>query len=289
MTKPIYKLSSIARPLEPQYPTNLAVLILLPFIALGIAALAFFLRDASPAAALSAGLGAMLAAFLAWALGREVDPDRNEAAFVAMALAVAAIALGWAPALWTLALALMATRIVVRTVGPAARLTDLALVTVLAGLSIFADGYWAMGVVAGFAMALDLFYDRKRTLNLVFAAFATGLSMFAVVQRGGEWLPLTLEPLGAIDPDWSLAALIVTALAAIFILTCPPVTSVCDANGAQVERRRVRGGAVIVLLCATAGMFEGQAGLLATLPVWAVLAGLVAGRVMPRRKPAAKA
>lgn len=284
MTKPIYRLSSIARPLEPQYPTNLAVLILLPLIALGTGAAAFFLRDASLADAVSTGIGGLLAAFLAWALGREVDPDRNEAAFVAMALTVVAIGLGWAPALWVLALALMATRIVVRTVGQAAKLTDLALVTVLAGLAVFVDGYWAMGLIAGFAMAVDLLYDRKRTLNLVFAAFATGLSMFAVVQRGGDWGALTLQPLGAIDPGWSLAALIVTALSAVFILTCPAVTSVCDASSEPLERRRVRGGAVIVILFATAAMFEGEAGLLATLPIWAVLAGMIEARVMPRRK-----
>mgnify|MGYP003668694374 FL=1 len=286
MTKPIYRLSSIARPLEPQYPTNRAVLIALPLIALVTGGAAFFLRDAGLAGAASAGLGGLLAAFLAWALGREVDPDRNEAAFIAMALTVLAVGLGWTPALWVLALALMATRIVVRTVGQAAKLTDLGLVTVLAGLAVFVDGYWAMGLVAGFAMAVDLLYDRKRTLNLVFAAFATGFSMFVVVQRGGDWGALTLQPLGLIDPAWSLAALILTALSAIFILTCPAVTSVCDSSDAPLERRRVRGGAMIVVLFATAAMFEGQAGLFATLPVWAVLAGLVAGRIWPRRKRA---
>tara|TARA_R110002124_G_scaffold34050_12_gene112048 strand:+ start:3933 stop:4793 length:861 start_codon:yes stop_codon:yes gene_type:complete len=286
MSKPIYRLSSIARPLEPQYPTNRAVLILLPLIALVTGGAAFLLRDAGLAGGAAAGLGGLLSAFLAWALGREIDPDRNEAAFIAMALTVAAIALGYTPALWVLALVLMATRIVVRTVGQAAKLTDLALVTGLAGMAVFVDGYWAMGLIAAFAMAVDLLYDRKRTLNLVFAAFATGFSMFAVVQRGGEWGPLTLEPLGLVAPAWSLAALIVTALSAIFILTCPAITSVCDANGEPLERRRVRGGAVIIVLFATATMFEGQAGLLAALPVWAVLAGLVAGRVWPKRQRA---
>ena len=286
MTKPIYKLSSIARPLEPQYPTNRAVLILLPLIALGMSAVAFFIRDAGLAGAASAGLGGMLTAFLAWALGREVDPDRNAAAFIAMALAVAAVALGHAPALWLLALALMATRIVVRTVGPAARLTDLAIVTGLAGLAVFLDGYWAMGLIAGFAMAVDLLYDRSRTLNLVFAAFAIGFSMFALVQSGGDIAAVTLQPLGLVEPGWSLAALILTALTGIFILTCPAVASLCDSSDNPLERRRVRGGGVIVLLFATAAMFEGQAGLLAALPVWAVLAGLVGGRLLPRRRRA---
>jgi hypothetical protein len=285
MTKSIYTLSSIARPLEPQYPTNLAVLILLPLIGLGLAGAAYFLHDAGAAGALSAGLGGLMAAFLAWALGREVDPDRNAAAFIAMALTVAAVALGWSPAIWVLTLCLMATRIVVRTVGQAARLTDLALVTALAAMAVFADGYWAMGLIAGFAMAIDLLYDRTRTLNFVFAAFATGLSMFALVQRGGDLAALTLQPLGQIDPAWSLAALILTALSAIFILTCPAVTSVCDSRGEPLERRRVRGGAMIVVLFATAAMFEGQAGLLASLPIWAALASLVAGRLIPQRKP----
>ncbi|MDM7983207.1 MAG: hypothetical protein QUV02_02065 [Maricaulis sp.] len=39
MSKPIYRVSSISRPLEAKYPSNRAVLILLPVILLASAAL----------------------------------------------------------------------------------------------------------------------------------------------------------------------------------------------------------------------------------------------------------
>jgi hypothetical protein len=282
----IHSISSIARPLEPQYPTNLAVLILLPLVALGVGGVAFFYHHLPFGDAAMAGLAGMVTAFLAWALGREVDPDRNEAAFVAMAVAVFAVALGWSPALWVLALALMATRVVVRTVGPAARLTDLAFVTLLAGLAVFADGYWAMGFVAAFAMAIDTRFDRSRTLNLVFAAIAFAISIYAVIQHDGAWGALTIGAMQGIYPVLSIMALAITVLSAVLILTCPPVITVCDTSSELLERRRVRAGGVIVVLFATASMFNGQAGLLGALPVWAVLVGLIEARIMPRRKQA---
>lgn len=284
MSHAVYKVSSIARPLEPKYPSNLIVLILLPVIAAGIAALEIFVRNSSLTPAIWTGVGAMVTAFISWALGREIDPDRNAAAFVAMALAVAAVGLDWSPAVWSLAMTLMATRVVNRSVGPAARLTDLAIVALLAWMAVLRDGHWALGAVAALAMVLDLRLDKTRTLNFAFAGAALAATVYAMIQRDGDFGRLVMEPIASLDSGWTIAAALIGGVYALIILTFPPVTSVADATGEPLSRTRVKLGAIILLLAAAATLLDGQAGLLAGLPLWAVIIGGLEARAMPKRK-----
>ena len=73
MSKAVYRLSSIARPLEARYPTNRAVLIALPLIGLALGAYAYVSAGGGALNAVITGLEGMLVSFLVWALGREVD------------------------------------------------------------------------------------------------------------------------------------------------------------------------------------------------------------------------
>jgi hypothetical protein len=284
MSHIVYKYSSIARPLEIKYPSNLAVVIALPAIAVLIGGVEIGYRGTDFGPAAVTALFAAIAGFLTWALGRELDPDRNAGAFVGMGLAVVAIVLGWSPALWLLATALMAARLVNRSVGPPARLSDLGLITVLSAMAVFADGYWMVGLMTAFAMAIDLYLDRRRTLNLVFAMLTAGFSAFAVVQAGADWGALLVTPTLEIDLNWIVAMLTVTVLTLAMLLTLPQVTSCADATGEVLSRKRVRGGVVIVLGLAISSIFSGQLSMLAALPVWAALTGMIEARAMPKRK-----
>ena len=81
----VYRYCSIARPVDPQYPTNRALLILLPIGAAAFAALCAV--GILPGPAVGNALSALLIGFAAWALARELAPDHDVAAFVALALA----------------------------------------------------------------------------------------------------------------------------------------------------------------------------------------------------------
>ena len=122
----IYRFTSVARPVDPRYPTNRALLIVLPIGAAAFAILAslgFF-----EAGALSAMLSAFLVGFAAWAFTRELAPDDDAAAFVALALAwVMSAATGATGVILTFA-ALFLARIVNRTTGLAARPWDILMV-----------------------------------------------------------------------------------------------------------------------------------------------------------------
>lgn len=284
MSHAVHKISSIARPLEPKYPSNLTVLILLPLIGIGIAAFMVLVRDATIAAAAMTGVMGLFTAFLSWALGREIDPDRNAAAFVAMALAVLAIGLGWSPAVWALAMTLMAVRVVNRTVGPPARLTDLAIVVALAWMAVLRDGLWAMGGVAALAMLLDAYLDKRRTLNIAFAGAALAATVFAMIGQEGDLARLVTGPLDTIDPAWLISAGLIGGVYVLALITYPPVASVADVTGEPLGRARVKAGGFVLIAAAAAALLDGQAGLYSALPIWAVVIGGLESRAMPGHK-----
>lgn len=279
MSHPIYRYSSIARPLEPKYPTNLAVLVLLPVIAIGLAGFEMFYRGTAVTEAVLTGASAAVAAFLAWALARELDPDRNQAAFVAMGLVVLAAGFALTPGLLVAASVLMSVRVVVRTVGPPARTSDLVLVLALAAAAAWLNGAWWVCLVAAAAFALDGLMDRRQRLTLAFAAGALAVAAMAALTTGWSWTQTETLLRG-----WMVAAIVAGGLFALMMATCPPVTSRCDASGDPLDRRRIQTGMALTLVAGCLSLLGGQQTLIASLPVWAAMAGVIEGRAMPKRK-----
>ncbi|WP_339334902.1 hypothetical protein [uncultured Maricaulis sp.] len=269
MSKAVYRLSSIARPLEAKYPTNLAVLIALPLIGIGLGIHAWLSAGGGTVNAILTGLDGMVIAFLVWALGREADPDRNLTAFASGALILYALVMGLPVAVWTLAFALMAARTVNRTVGQPAKPLDLVMVLILAGLSVFSEGYALVGVVAAVAIAIDVQLDRSRTLTLIAALVALSFTIWQLIVLEGDFAALLWTP-------GSSTALmgIIGGLVAIGLLTtllCPSPTSVCDARGEPLSRARIRGGRLVITLTLLAGMAEGNALAHSLYPLGCVL------------------
>ncbi|MBO6798156.1 hypothetical protein [Maricaulis sp.] len=280
MSKPIYRVSSISRPLDARYGSNRAVLMLLPLILIATAGWRMSTGESLMAAGFT-GLGAMFAAFLIWALGRELDPDRNPGAFIAMAAVVPLVWLGNDLSLWTLAFVLMAVRVVNRTVGNPVKLGDMAVVLILAGLAVFRDGYSEMGYVAGLALALDAFLDRKRTLNLVGAMIAVAFSMWNLIELEGDLRALLLSAVEGMPQMMLYAALGILALGVVHALLLGRINSVGDATEEPLSGLRVRGGILIAALAGLAVLTEGEAGLMAGLGLYAAIAGVVLGRFWP--------
>ncbi len=117
----VQRITHLGRPLDPRYPSNRVAIVVPVAIGVLVAALA----DGGLAdRALEGGI-ALVASFLAWALGREIDPDRtltaNGAAVVGGLLAGA---LGSA-ALGALYLLMATARITTRTTGLPPKPTDL--------------------------------------------------------------------------------------------------------------------------------------------------------------------
>lgn len=280
MTKPIYRRSSIARPLEPQYKSNLAVLILLPIIGV-IGYVWTSSQGASGLSPLWSALEFALVGFVSWAAARELDPDRNPGAFIAMALAVGTLFFIPDVAVWSLVLALMATRIVNRCVGQPAKFTDILLVSGLAALAVFRDGFSEMGFVAAVAFSIDAMLDRKRTLNLLGAAIALSFTVWELIELQGDFEALLFTAIQAMDPVWLYSALAIIGLGVIHALLIGRVDSVGDATGEPLSGLRVRAGILVFALACLAALPDGLPGALAALPLYAVLLGAVIGRFIP--------
>lgn len=255
----MYRFTSIARPIDPAYLTNRALLIVLPLLMLLSAGIAsIYDMGTSP---MTAALGGALAAFAAWALTRELVPDYNSAAFLALALAwVANVALG-AKSVLLVFVALLLVRLVNRSTGPQWRPLDT--------LGVLGFCVWAAQstqqplilLVASVAFALDA--TLKQPLRRHFFAAAACVAAFIWMLLGDA--SLVTGELAAWD--WWL----LTAFAAgivVIVATSPEPVSYCDTAPDRLDRVRVNAGLVVGWLAAVqAPLTNGRSAWLET-PIW---------------------
>jgi hypothetical protein len=157
--------SSLVRPLDPRYPTNRAVLIIIPIAGLLAAGVAL-VRVVSGGQLVLAALGGAGTAFASWALARELAPDDNPAAFVSMVLAYTTYLLVGHTSVMLLVLALMLVRTVNRSVGIPPQPLDYVSIAVLVAwvgyssrdIVPWSDAFrgtprWALWAIAAIALA----------------------------------------------------------------------------------------------------------------------------------------
>ena len=282
----IYRVTSIGRPIEPKYPTNKAILVLMVAAAL-IAGGITLVQGLGGGASATAALEAFLMVFACWALGRELAPDDNSAAFVGSVLAF--IALWWwpSPSLLLLFTALALSRIVNRSTGLTARLGDSVIVTALVIWVMVGLQNPLAGVAAALAFLLDARMADPNRRQWLFAALCLTAVVVQVWLMGSDNLGVTLLP----EPPYVIAA--ITLLAFLLLsLSLRSVSSRGDVGGLVLNPSRVRGGMLVVWLLAVQTGLQGPGALESVMPVLAVMAGVVlaglAGRfaIHPRDTPA---
>lgn len=265
----IYEITSIGRPLDPAYPTNRAVLVLLPLAAVTAGGLAAA-GGASLGGVLGQAAGGALAAFGSWALAREIAPDDEVAgAFLAMMLGfVAHVALE--AALAPVFAALFFARVVARTTGLAATTLDSLIVTAIALFAAWRAGSPWPATAGAAAFALDAVLAPGLARQWLFAGLC-GAGAVALTSTG---LAPDVVP---VQPDLlpRLAGTIVIVGTIALIVATRSVTSRCDATGEPMSAARVRGAQAVTLLTALATAGSGSAGMEAGALVWATLAAVI--------------
>jgi len=275
--------SGLARPLDPGYRTNRWILALI----LGVLAGAWMLRGSLTGDWLAAGGLAVLAAialFLAWALGRELDPPSESAAFLGAGLALpplAAAAAGWLPLpdLAALVLVLLAMRVLNRTSGNATRPLDGLVVFGLAvWLAIDANPIYLLAAVI--AVILDGLLPPAQRRRAVLGAAAAGVALVLVLVLGPAAPPSDLEP---------IPLLIAAAAGAVFsetIRATGRLEGAADDRSAALSPLRVRAGQLLALLTGLAlVVWIGAAALTALAPLWAAMAASGLSRLVHRPGP----
>lgn len=289
----IHRLSSIARPVEPRYPTNLAILILMGLALVGLAVTAL-VRGAAPIDATLAGLLGALVVFATWALGRDLAPDDDPAAFVALVPAAAVVAVGVTPHLLGPLVALGLVRVVNRSVGPPATTLDRVALVVLTFVVAREGHGYGVGLAAVLAFGLDAVLpgraasagasegaDRPRRSEPSDPAGVQGWAFAALAAATTAMGMIIGEPtLSVVGPGpWTIAAIVTAGLFALVALTQPTPRAVHDAwPEVRLRRDRVRGGMLVGLLAVAPTLLGGDAAVLAWGVPWAACAGVVLTR-----------
>jgi hypothetical protein len=271
----VYRLSHLARPVDPRYPTNRAILVLMG-LALVLAGGHALWRGAAPAAALSAALSALGTVFFTWALGRELAPDDNAAAFVGVALAsVAWVELG-EPNLWLVAYAVALTRVVNRSTGLGAKLSDSTLL--VAGALALGYHRHEIAIVGTtiLALVLDARLEPRQPRQFAFAALAAAGLAFLLWRHDFETPPST-----NVMPWWLLLMAVLACAACV--ARHPEPVSPCDVGVERVDKRRVQAGMLLALVLAVWAT-RTASSLAAPAAVWSAFAGVLAGRLLALRK-----
>ena len=209
------------------------------------------------------------AVFLAWAIGREIDPDDTGSAGIATIIVVPLTVLG-TPSLASAAAILVATRIAVRTTGVSPHLIDGVVLTAGAAyLGARPETWPALGTLI-LAVATDRYAQPpgpERTLwfsiSMIVAAVSTAL-----------WL--------ADPPGWArptIAEWVVLAVAAVAgflaIVNIRPVQSRTDWHDRTLSDSRLRFGRVLVLFTLVVGAVYLGGPIVPTLtPAWAAVAAV---------------
>ncbi|MFP4324306.1 MAG: hypothetical protein ACLFTK_17760 [Anaerolineales bacterium] len=263
--------TALARPLDPRYPSN--VLIMLLTVAIGAAI--FIERliggETFSEAIISAASGA-LAAFLAWALNREIDPDREESANGAAIITVLLMfLLGIDPALLALFLLLMAARVINLITGVHVHPADMLLLALLTGLTATTD-FWVAGLAGVLAFLLDQRTASPHPRGLLYAGLL--LIVWAVGLFGWG------------DPDLLIALISLwgwLVLGTIFLVSRyvipgfpDPLASLTDFTQRPVDRQRIVFANILLALILALEVWRlGEAGAAGLAPLWAAFISVV--------------
>jgi hypothetical protein len=273
--------SSIGRPVDLNYPTNRAIALLTVGLMIGSALFRLLTGDELLQGILG-GIGAGLTIFLAWAVSREVDPDHDLSAFWGAGLALVGLLLAGLPSFGALLWLLLILRVVNRTSGREAKIGDSVAILGLGGWLAW-YGNWLYGLLTALAFLLDsrLSAPTRRHLPFAGAAFVIAVISFGFGETGPRDSSLSLAS--------ALAIVIISILFTPVIIASRQVEAVGDQTGEPLNPRRVRLGQFLALLAGVLiALGQGNAGVVALLPLWAALLGVVlyalGGLVLKYRK-----
>ncbi|MCG6942372.1 MAG: hypothetical protein LJE69_14115 [Thiohalocapsa sp.] len=269
----LHGLTRIARPLDFGDASNLAIALIAPatFLAvllwpgiMGGEGAGHAWTATGEMAAAGAATGAGLAVFLAWAICRELDPDRAGAAVVASLLAIGGLAALGLPSIGACILVVLAVRVLNRTTGMPATLLDGLLLLAL-GVWVGLDRGWLYPAAAAAALLGDSLLParepRRFAMALAGAAAAFGILYLLGFPDAGD------------DAQPSLAAGAAAVLALLLILptmrAISHLKSLGDAAGTPLLPMRVGAGQALALgVVVIAAVTRGFAGLTELMPLW---------------------
>ena len=231
----------MGRPVDIRYPSNLFIAVFMAGVFLVTFTINLANNHPFSESAVTA-FNLMLTAFVAWAIGRELDPDFNLSAYLAAPLAIIVAVLWEPPAILALAGTMVAIRLVNRTVGPPPTTLDLGALVIGSSL-LGALGHPIVGTGIGVGIGLNHFLpkpDQSRSLPAaILALIAVGIGTTIALPIDIDW---TFDP---------IAVVVIISITALYLYATRhnPSTpeSSCDLIDEKLNPTRILVGQYIAL------------------------------------------
>lgn len=260
------------RPLDPASSWNRSVL-LLSVAAGAVGAYLTLFDDRDLLLAVEAGS----TTFLAWALCRELDPDRQTTALALAVFGGAWALLGMDTAVLPFAALLVVARITVETTGRRPLPSDFGAVALFATLISITPLGWIMGFGLAVAIYVDQRMAEEPTRAALLAALAAAVGSSVVTTLGGAF-PQTLPTLR----PFLTASLGLLAVLAVLREPVDPVSFVDSRNKRFIRRDRVHAGRALAGLLVFFGSIVSGEPVLAVVPMALVVATALASTEVER-------
>ncbi|MGH8916643.1 MAG: hypothetical protein ACRDZM_19285 [Acidimicrobiia bacterium] len=215
--------------------------------------------------------------FLAWAVARELDPDRQVSAIIAGVAGGAWALTGTPTAILPFAGLLLISRLLVETTGRRPLPTDLAVLTVIAIVISFTPLGWVMGFGLAIAIYVDDRMAEEHNRQALQAAIAAAAGSSVLVTLAGalpESMP-TVRPLLA-------SAMGVLALVAAVREPPDPLSLVDSRNKRLLRPDRLQAGRVAAGVLIFVGALVSGDGAVAVVPMGFALAITLASTEVER-------
>lgn len=266
------RLSTIGRPIDLHDRTNRTIVLVATGALLSGAILSLIQGDAWGNAVIQ-GLTWGGSVFLAWALGRETDPDRWYSAFFAAAGALSGVIWLGPPSFLFLLWFLLAMRYINRSTGSPPGVLDF---VALYGIKLWL-GFTAHWTIPLLTFPTVFFADIQRFPKAVRIGLPFALPTAAVLlgfTRGWHF----------VTPEWGWLEIL--GLTAIVLALVPVIASyrhvrsVDDRAGMPLKSHRLQWALGWVVVAAMILTLTGAATIQELGPVWAALAGTILGRTI---------
>ncbi|MCH7662513.1 MAG: hypothetical protein IH859_01420 [Chloroflexi bacterium] len=256
-------LKNLWRAFHPKYKYHRWVLWLVT-AATAVAATASYLRGEDFFATLSLSFNSALASFIAWALARELDPDRETVSLLAIPFAATIIIIFGPVALLPSVVFIGSARFLTRITGlPPRRIEVLFILLLPLAIMLYYQNA-VFGLLAAFTFGLEASFEkfpRKESLYTVFALLVTAAMI------GYVGLPTMTSP-GMLS---GLIAGVISLLVVIKVVRLRQPQSRSDFNDQPIRVARLRAMMLLTMLIALMALAGGNSGFLLLAPVWAAL------------------
>ena len=269
------KFSTLGRPVDPIYPTNLVILVITIFCVIA-GSLYMIIAGEKITSAVFFGLMAGTSVFFSWAIGREIDPDNPLSAFIQIPFTIGGMIYFGTPNIILLFSLMLLLRLVSRSVGLYCRISDSIVVLIVCSIaSIFFS--WIIGVAMAVTFLADGILYKPLKRHFIFSAIGFAVSIFSIIKGSPEEISFA-------DGDVKIFILIFAGTVSLLftgVIFSPGIfLSRCDQTEELLDPTRVRMAQMIALFAAaTMTVWNVEDGFVKIMPVWTAMLGISIFRI----------